>query len=151
MLALSEAEVQTNIYNIYPTASNLSNNKENIMNNRSRNILRIIFIALFIAYLYFILPSGKEVGERLNNNFLKSQFEGVIINKFIDKNEHSYPIIIIKTFENDSIIKINLVRESTNIFDSLIISDSIYKYKNKSFLIRKRNGQQSFIGPVIYK
>ena len=121
------------------------------MNNRIRNILRIIFIALFIAYLYFILPSGKEVRERLNNNFLESQFEGVIVNKFIVKNEHSYPIVIIKSFENDSLIKINLVRESTNIFDSLIISDSIYKYKNESLLIRKRNGLQSFIGPVIFK
>ena len=121
------------------------------MNNRSRNIISIIFIALFITYLYFKLPSGKDVRERLNNDFLISQFEGVITNKFIDRNEHSYPIIIIKSFENDSLIRINLVRESTNIFDSLIISDSIYKYKNDSLLIRKRNGQQSFIGPVIFK
>ena len=72
-----------------------------------------------------LVPSEEENNCRLDKRFKNLVFNGVIINKYYDKTEHSYPTLDLKALTNDSIQKINLIGEKSNLFNMLQISDTI--------------------------
>lgn len=90
--------------------------------------------------LYYGVPSEEENNCRLDKRFRNLVFDGVIINKYYDKTDHSNPTLDVKTLNNDSIQKINLIGEKSHLFNLLQISDTIMKEKHSDVVMRKRNG-----------
>ena len=114
------------------------------------NILGIIIVLLFFLLLYLTLPSDEEVRENNRINFINLSFRGVVYDKFIDKSEHSFPIVIIKSIEDTIVYKINFARESNSMFDSLNTLDTVYKNRGENVIYSKRNNAYIKIGPAYF-
>jgi hypothetical protein len=68
------------------------------------------------------------------------EIDGVIVQKFRNPNEHSYPTLIIKNFDSDSLESLNLLGDTTNTYNALNVSDTIFKNENEDQLFLKKNG-----------
>ena len=115
-----------------------------------KSILGVIIVLLFFLLLYLTLPSDKEVRENNRTNFINLSFRGVVSDKFIDKSEHSFPIVIIKSIEDTIVYKINFARESNSLFDSINTMDTVYKNKGENVIYSKRNKVYVKIGPAYF-
>lgn len=99
-----------------------------------------IIFSLAIIYLYvFIIPSDNKTNCSNKKEFLAYVFKGVVIRKYLDKEQHSYPMIDIINFIDNKKFQINLVEESSNIFEKVLVDDTIMKNKGSDILKFIRN------------
>jgi len=95
----------------------------------------LIFVVLFAGAIYLINilnPSNCD----LYDGYKKSSFEGVVIKKFIDKKEHSFPFVYVKN--ENHLEKLNLFYDTTA-YKAIYINDSIIKLKNDPWIYKKIN------------
>lgn len=121
------------------------------MTRRLKNIISIIGILLFFLYLILTVPSDKEIVTILNNNFSQISLNGIVVDKFIDRNQHSYKIIIIKGLNIDSVYRLNFTRESNHMYNSLNVNDTILKRKSERVIYRMKEGKMERLGTVEFK
>lgn len=100
----------------------------------------IVVIIVLIIMHHYLVPSTNEYNCIRDIRFKSLDINGVVIDKYYDETNHSYPTIDIKTLDNVSIQKINLFGEESNLFYLLQISDTIRKDKFRDIVMRKRNG-----------
>jgi hypothetical protein len=98
------------------------------------------FIAVFIIGLVFILlwlgdvvPSGEEQFKKAVKAYELMEFDGVVTNKFIDKDEHNYQKLILKKDSVSKAVVLNI--ETSGMYDFVEIGDSLKK-ERESFLVR---------------
>lgn len=110
------------IYKIY-NGDELNMNKKK---NRINHILVFIMIAIVCTLAYFVsINQGSNVACYAQKYFNSLELEGVVINKFLDKENH-----LIKTLEvnsNSKIIRIFLTRDKSGLYEYILIGDSILK------------------------
>jgi len=107
-----------------------------------RIIINIIIVVVgLILMVHYGRPNDNEIKCRLYNEFKDLNLNGVIINKYFDRTQHSYPTIEIRSIENDSIQKFYLVRDRSNLFNLLRINDTILKEIKYAVVFRKQNGE----------
>lgn len=70
------------------------------MKKRYKDLL--IFAILFISLFYFI-PSSNDQPCSVQKSFTELSFYGIVESKFVDRSQHSSPIIEIRNFENNRI------------------------------------------------
>jgi len=106
-----------------------------------------------IVYCLILLPVLLTIISQLNknsrcityDNFLKTSLDGVVVNKYIDSSQHSYPTLEIKNLKNLELNKLNLVLDTTSFYDDVSVSDTIYKELNNDSVFRFKNGIKCFI------
>ncbi len=72
------------------------------------------------------------------------KIDGVVVKKYIDKTQHSYPIIEIK--EGSGINKLNLELELSALFDKIEIDDVISKKANNDSIVIFRQNKTFVMG-----
>lgn len=97
------------------------------------------------TFISFLLVITFLIYQTLNQKSCRDYFEeeksicfdGVITNKFVDKNEHNYPILIIDG--NDETIRYNMTSDLSGLFDFVEIGDEIIKEKGFNQISVKRD------------
>ncbi|HRW21694.1 MAG TPA: hypothetical protein PLO05_09845 [Bacteroidales bacterium] len=101
--------------------------------NRLKPLFRIwlvlCIIGLVVVSIWFrnITPKAEEEINQAIDAYKKEEFQGTIIKKFIDKNEHSFKKVIITENQDKRTILFDI--ETSGIYDYFEIGDSIIKEK----------------------
>ena len=88
--------------------------------NQWRSIISLLIIVIAIAFYFF----GENVYDRNIRLLMEENFQGEIIHKYIDYDNHAYSIIVLKNSEEIAL--------SSNLDRIVEIGDSISKTKNDS-------------------
>lgn len=95
-----------------------------------------IFSILFFSLVYYIISRGTKVNCELYEQYKLSSFEGVVVKKFIDKREHSFPFVYVKNNKSDHIEKLDLFYD-TNAYGVINLKDTLFKRKNDPWIYKK--------------
>jgi hypothetical protein len=113
-----------------------------------RVLFSISLCAIFFIVMYFFGPS-LEKGRCYDYNIFKDkEIDGIVVNKFRNPNEHSYPTLMIKNFNSDSLQSLILSSDTTDTYNALNISDTILKRKGEDQLFLKQNGIYKFLNRI---
>jgi len=96
--------------------------------------LDITFGLVFLSsgiFLFSSLPSLNDGACRAYKEFRGQEYKVVIVDKYIDKKEHSYPILICKDLKDNKIVNQNFVNDITGFFKFVSIGDTLIKQKNE--------------------
>jgi len=103
-------------------------------------IIQLLFFIALLLYMWFA-PSSNEKNCLHSRNVKNFSYKGVITDKYVDTNNHSYPILIV-----DESTEIDLTNEISGLFDYIRISDKIEKKSGSyKFIITRDNKQTSYI------
>jgi hypothetical protein len=94
--------------------------------------LAFILFSLFLI-LHFFKCSKHDIKKQQIKINLDLEYNGIIKNKFIDKFEHSWPVIVL---DNDKKIYI-----PDNIYQKINIKDSIFKRKESLLIMVFRDSK----------
>jgi len=96
-----------------------------------------VFIGVAIA-IYYGLTTPEEVKfERHLKSIQKKDYRGVVLKKYIDKSEHSRPILVLTNRKEVSI--------KNEAYDKIKLKDSIIKRKGDLYLTVYRNNDNHTI------
>lgn len=96
----------------------------------------MIFFILFFSLVYYIISRGAKVNCELYEQYKSSSFEGIVVKKFVDNNEHSFPFIYVKRNKSNHIEKLNLFYD-TNAYGVINLKDTVFKIKNDPWIYKK--------------
>jgi hypothetical protein len=100
-------------------------------------------IGLLIAFIFLVAGIIKKDNEKVCDtykDFKKSTFNYLVVNKYIDSTQHSYPTLILKDKNGNQFKDIDLVSDNSSLFDLLSVGDSINK-ERQTDLVRIKNGK----------
>ena len=107
----------------------------------------ILVVWSTIVYLFF-----KKVDEMKDNNpsdyYLKDEYSGKVINKFIDKKQHNYKTIVIKQAQIEHSVIFSFVMD--DLFEFIKIEDSLTKKSGALDLRLKRKNLDTLITMKIF-
>lgn len=91
--------------------------------------LLVSLIGLVIILLWFknIIPTPEEDINMAVNAYKTDEFNGVVIDKFIDRNEHNFKKVFINENNTQRVILFDI--ETSGVYDFFSIGDSITKHK----------------------
>lgn len=86
-------------------------------------------VGLIIIFFWFksVIPTVEEDINMAVNAHQVEEFNGVVINKFIDKNEHNFKKVIINDNNTKGTILFDI--ETSGVYDFFKVGDSIVKHK----------------------
>ena len=103
-----------------------------------------IILLLFLIIRFIIPQLSKDSRCITYNEFLKIKLNGIVLKKYIDSSQHSYPTIEVENLQDFKIEKLNLDLDTSgiyykvNIYDTLakeIGEDEIFVIKNKEKIL----------------
>lgn len=92
--------------------------------------VRLVFLSSAI-FLFSSIPSLNDSACNAYKEFRGREYKVVIIDKYHDKNDHSYPILIGKDLKGNGMINQNLVHDKSRFFSFVSIGDTLIKQKNE--------------------
>lgn len=90
----------------------------------------LVFLSSAI-FLFSSLPSLNEGACNAFKEFRSQEYKVVIVDKYIDKKQHSYPILIGKDLKENGMVNQNLVHDKSGFFKFVSIGDTLIKQKNE--------------------
>ncbi|MDB5199283.1 MAG: hypothetical protein JWO92_1246 [Chitinophagaceae bacterium] len=107
-------------------------------------------IAVLIFFIIrFVIPQlSKDSRCITHNEFLRINLNGVVLKKYIDSSEHSFPIIEIKNFNSSSIEKLNLNLDTSGIYNKINIQDTLNKEVGKDEIFLVKNKEKALLSKV---
>jgi hypothetical protein len=100
-------------------------------------LFSIIFIMMTLILFFVFKPSEYNLCLKAYSQMKQMQYKGTVINSFIDTKNHLLPTIIVDSGKDT--ITITDFRDNSGLFDFLKQGDSIFKDKNSSLVIVKRD------------
>jgi hypothetical protein len=95
------------------------------MKNRTKYIL----LSLFLCFLFIVVHQFKKgphkACEQRTANIKSLYLQGIVTNKYEDKENHGYETVVVKNEYSESTFR--LIGDKSTLFDSICIGDSIYK------------------------
>jgi hypothetical protein len=121
------------------------------MRSFAKVYIGLAVVGLIVIYFWFksLSSSDEEEYNSAINAYKSDQYNGVIINKYKDENQHNYQKVILDELGSDKVLLFNI--ETSGVYDFLEVGDSLMK-ENGSLCIRViRNDldtilEMSFIG-----
>lgn len=104
-----------------------------------KSVICLVLVILFLGYFVYKLPSYNDVNCSYLKEFKNSNFDGFVVEKYIDSTQHSFPIIKIMNKDN-SMVELNLIRDSSNSFFNFNVGDTVIKKSGEKGLYIKKNG-----------
>lgn len=106
------------------------------MEKKVKYIIGIFLISpvVFLLIYSLFIPSGLC---QLTIDFKKANYQGVLIDKYIDRENHGTKTLIIKV--KDENIALILPRDTINLFEYVLIGDTITKKIDEDYIIVSRN------------
>lgn len=111
------------------------------MNAKKIKIISFIAIILVITIVNYLEPSSEEINQEAYDLLKYDQYFGTIENKFLDKNNHYHPTVILRNIYGEH--KILLVRDQSGAYDYLDVGDSINKKYGSYELKILKSGKDS--------
>jgi hypothetical protein len=105
----------------------------------------IIFFGLFLTAVYFCVPSINYTNCLYGEDFRQSEFEGVIVRKYLDKLNHSTPVAELRNYK-DSIERISLFGDYSALFERVNSGDSLKKNPGTMEILKKVNNKFTRFG-----
>lgn len=90
----------------------------------------LMYIAFFSFFLLCISPFIKQALESnctAYQDFLKDSYSGIVVKKYINREQHSYKTVEIKNFSANKINVFLLDFDISGFYDKININDTIYK------------------------
>ena len=112
--------------------------------------IKVGYIAAIIFVIFFVIKTIIEVSHSrcdVFNEFLSLNYNGIIVNKYIDHSNHSTRTIIIKNLNDSAEQTFDLLDwDETGVFDKLNKNDTIVKRLGSDTLYQKdKNGNAEYI------
>lgn len=102
-------------------------------------LANVVLLAVIIFLVNRNLPTPKEVNKMAFESIKLTKFEGLVIDKFMDKKNHNHATLRLKnSFGEQNII---LTRDKGEIFDFVQVGDSISKEYGALDVLIKRGGK----------
>ena len=94
----------------------------------------VSFVAVLLALVYFLFIN--PLGYRLEQKYLNLSYQGIVTDKFIDKANHSYRVVILNGSN-----RVTIPGGSIELFERIELGDSLYKTKNQlvGYIIKDEN------------
>jgi len=96
--------------------------------------INIIFGFGFLSsaiFLFLSLPSLHDSACNAYTEFKSQEYKVVIVDKYIDNEDHSYPTLIFRDSKDNRIVNQNLVHDVSGFFDFVSIGDTLIKQKDE--------------------
>jgi len=97
----------------------------------------IIIVIVFFAVVLIISPSGKDIVNAEIEANLQEEYVGIVTANYYDRKEHNFKTTIISTSRGNKVI--HHIRDTSGLFEYLIVGDSIFKHKGSMEVMVKRN------------
>ena len=114
-----------------------------------KNDKLLIYIIFFGLFLISISPFIKNVLQSNCNafkEFLSTSYKGVVVNKFINSEQHSAETVEIKSFNSNDISTLILDFDITDFYNQIKTNDTILKEVGKdTVFIMNKKGKQMYI------
>ena len=94
-------------------------------------------VALLILFIVFVALTTKEDSAGVCNSYkdLKNDtYDYVVINKYIDSNQHSYPTLVLQYKDGYQFKNTDFDFDKSNLFNFLSVGDSIKKEKGSAII-----------------
>lgn len=107
---------------------------------------KVSIISVLVSIILPLFYSACSSGHKENSAMIaykKHEYSGVIVNKFIDKEQHLYQKIIINQDNQEDVIVMNF--EAGGLYDFLCIGDSISKTSGSLKVRVVRNDMDTII------
>lgn len=105
----------------------------------------LIFFGLFLTAVYFNVPSVNYTNCLYGNDFRQSEFEGVIVAKYVDKAHHSDPVAELSN-KMGSVERISLLWDHSGLFDKITVGDTLKKRKGTMEILKMINKEYTRFG-----
>lgn len=102
-------------------------------------LINVVLLAVIIFLVNRNLPTPKEVNKMAFESIKLTKFEGLVIDKFMDKRNHNHATLKLRnSFGEQNII---LTRDKSDIFDFVQVGDSVSKEYGDLNVLIKRGGE----------
>ena len=105
----------------------------------------LIFFGLFFTAVYFCVPSINYTNCLYGENFRQSEFEGVVVRKYLDKSNHSVPVAELRNYK-DSIKRISLFGDYSGLFERINNGDSLKNNRGTMEILKRTNNKFTRFG-----
>jgi hypothetical protein len=94
-------------------------------------------VVLFLLTVYAAVPSVNYTNCGNNQRFQALTFDGVVVNKYLDRSQHSTPIVEIENFEG-RVDSVYLFGDHLGLYDRIQITDTLKKESGSNEVLTKR-------------
>ncbi|MCU0438885.1 MAG: hypothetical protein MUC49_13375 [Raineya sp.] len=113
-------------------------------------IVVITTFIIFVCWRYYEMEMGSKLikcpTENVKKEIMPFAYRALVVDKYIDTNDHYTPYITINNFGFKYNMSLSLVGGYGGQWNNIDIGDSIYKKKGTlNFLLKKRYGRELFI------
>jgi hypothetical protein len=122
-----------NIFKLAKIAEDKDKRKRYILMGLTEVILGLTFMITGIL-LFLSLPSFNDSACKAFAAFKNQEYKAVVIDKYYDKKEHSYPTLICKDLNGNKIVNQNFIFDNSGSFDYIQIGDILNKKKNEEYI-----------------
>ncbi|MGC9342622.1 MAG: hypothetical protein ACP5E3_07985 [Bacteroidales bacterium] len=114
-------------------------------------IVSLIGLVIILFWFINIIPTAEEDIHMAVNAYKIDEFNGVVIDKYIDKNEHNFKKVIINENNTRRVVLFDI--EISGVYDFFMVGDSIAKDKGNLQIRVIRNDldttlQMEFVKPA---
>lgn len=111
---------------------------------------KISFIIIFGFLLFYIIQGiieEKHAPCDILNQFMNYDFNGIIIDKFIDSTDHSTKTVIIKDFNQDNLDTLKLLDwDGSGVYYKMKLNDTIFKKMGENAIdLSNKTGKFTYI------
>ena len=105
------------------------------MRSLAKVYIVLAVVGLIVIYFWFksLSSSDDEEYNSAINAYKADQYDGVVVNKYIDKNQHNYKKVILDELGSEKVLLFNI--ETSGVYDFFEVGDTLIK-ENGSFYIR---------------
>lgn len=96
----------------------------------------LIIVVLFALTVYAAVPSINYTNCCNNQSFQALTIDGVVVNKYLDKSQHSTPIVEIENFEG-RVDSVYLFGDHSGLYDRIQVSDTLKKKSGTNEVLTK--------------
>lgn len=107
-----------------------------------------IFMALAVltVFLIRVIPDIKKLGSCEHyDQFLLVSYDGVVLRKYIDADEHSYKTIVVKNLSDGSVEKIIIDSYIPDLYNGINVNDTIYKEVQNDSVFKIIDGRRRLL------
>ena len=87
-------------------------------------LIGLLIVRILKPDLFFI---NQDIRCHIKEEMEKTEFNGIVLKKLLDYNNHGYPEIEFKSLSNSKIIKVYFIREESGFFNNIQIGDTVCK------------------------
>jgi hypothetical protein len=104
-----------------------------------------ILIAVFILVIYVIVPSVNYTNCVSNNRFQNLTIDGVVVKKYLDKSQHSTPIVEVQNFLG-CVDKIYLYGDGSGLYERIQLRTVLKKERGSNEVLIKEENRYVRLG-----